>query len=779
MQLPLLAGLIALVFLLLPGMASAYTMGPDVTSSNPNGEVVWSYTPAGPTQPGACDTYDYPDGPTRVFRDRDARVQLMISHTSFFNNGNQELGGARRLFTSTGFATLTRGEPCSSPQVFLSSRENDPSLYNNHEWLNSQYTIDGQNVYSLVHDEYHGWDTGGQMCPVGPNPFLFLPECWYNSVTLAKSSNKGASYTQTPRDADDFPTHAVATLPNAYRPFNGEAFAAGYFSPSNMVKRSDGYYYALILADGYEQTGGPDQQRGACVMRTNNLSDPSSWRAWGDADLDPATPNSYEVQFINPYKDQDANPKQHACTPVIESEGSYQQTQVMHDSLTWNRYLHKWMLIGPSHDPDDFRRGVKLHYALSDDLITWSKRRLLIDLPFHHQPCDPSDQSTRAVMYPAALDAHSNSQNYETTGQDFYVYLTRFNAPCKSDGTWQYTDNRDLIRIPVHFTRPISAERNATLESELMGGSTGFDFTRSDGGYITRATGAGAYEGNAYASLLSYGTSPGPLGVLNANAPGVPSSTGWGNGTDVWYGAAYNLSTTFSARNDRVMLVRWQNAAYPSMGSRYGGIVLGSDDKYRLVRGNGSTEDVVGPSGGFTLPEGSWFWLEVHQKLESSSASKPVSEVFVNGKLVASSTAPNAYPDSDGKPIRVHFGYAQRNASAAGFTTMLLDRASISLNERGPIGAPATPLGLTGTEQNGLVTVYWNAVPGAIGYRAYKQNADGSWSLRLDGGTAFFDTGLTNCTTYRYRVAAYDIQGRESIVSEPLDLTPSGSNGCP
>jgi len=85
---------------------------------------------------------------------------------------------------------------------------------------------------------------------------------------------------------------------------------------------------------------------------------------------------------------------------------------------------------------------------------------------------------------------------------------------------------------------------------------------------------------------------------------------------------------------------------------------------------------------------------------------------------------------------------------------------------------PATPTGFTGSGQDRTTIMYWNAVADATGYRVYKQAADGSWFSRFDTTTTgVFEPGLTNCVTYRYRVAAYNAVG-ESAPSQTLELTP-------
>ena len=51
----------------------------------------------------------------------------------------------------------------------------------------------------------------------------------------------------------------------------------------------------------------------------------------------------------------------------------------MTDSLTYNTYLDKYVLVSPAGAPQPGRRGVVwgFYYSTSDDLIDWTPRRLI------------------------------------------------------------------------------------------------------------------------------------------------------------------------------------------------------------------------------------------------------------------------------------------------------------------------------------------------------------------------------------------------------------------
>ena len=49
----------------------------------------------------------------------------------------------------------------------------------------------------------------------------------------------------------------------------------GFFEPSNILS-SAGYYYSLL----HVEAKNAQTQWGACLMRTDDLADPASWRGW-------------------------------------------------------------------------------------------------------------------------------------------------------------------------------------------------------------------------------------------------------------------------------------------------------------------------------------------------------------------------------------------------------------------------------------------------------------------------------------------------------------------
>jgi hypothetical protein len=340
------------------------------------------------------------DYPARAFRDANGQVNLIAAHY------------VNRRFVGPSLNRLEH--PCDV--ILRSGMSPDPAAYDDREWLAATYTRDGGTVYALVHDEYQGDKHRGR-CQTGS----YL-RCWYNAITFSRSTDGGASFTQPAA-----PGALVASVPYRYKPDQG---FYGIFEPSNIVRdERDGYYYVMVHAQRYKR-----QQQGTCLMRTRRLDQPGSWRAW-DGD-------GWGVRFADPYRGDVSASDSNLCAPV-----AYQEIGDMSQSLTYNTYLEKYMLVSPSalRDPKTGSVVNGIYYSLSDDLIHWEPRKLIRESELL-QTYRCGDR--RPIYYPSVLDPRSSSRNFETVGRTAYLYFTRFNPT-----SCQLALNRDLVRVRVRFSK--------------------------------------------------------------------------------------------------------------------------------------------------------------------------------------------------------------------------------------------------------------------------------------------------------------------------------------
>jgi hypothetical protein len=376
----------ALLLVGLGGSAGAVT----VSVTGPQ-EMVYDWS----TQ--ACQVEDIPDLPARAFRDSLGRTQLTLS-----------------LYTNHRMVGPDLNHLIHDCQVTMASdRDPLPSNYDDADWLAAPYSLPNGEIYALVHDEYHGAEHPGG-CPSG-----VFGQCRYNTMTLAKSVTNGDTFQRyTP------PTNLVASMPYQYVP---DAGRFGVFQPSNIIQK-DGFYYAFVLVS----RASDQQEAGECLMRTGDLSDPKSWRAWDG--------EGFTVRFIDPYRETAEPLSRSTCKPVDPDDVK------LAESVVYDTFVNKYVTVGgeAKYDPVSGKNIWGFYYTTSDDLIHWTPRQLLMQVQrFQTHTCGDPDP----LVYPSLIDPSSTDRNYTTAGQTAYVYYTRFNY-----SNCQLSFDRDLLRTPIQFS---------------------------------------------------------------------------------------------------------------------------------------------------------------------------------------------------------------------------------------------------------------------------------------------------------------------------------------
>ncbi len=357
---------------------------------------------------------DLPDTPARAVRAPDGGLVLISSNSP-----------ANFLMYGTDFEHL---EHSCTPSL-LAANNSYAFTFDNQEWLLSVYS-DGETIHALVHNEFH--DPLAENCLPGVSTTNNL--CWYNSITYAYSTDGGRTFIQPPA-----PEHLVAALPIPWDSTFGVTTdrsgrlqpppPQGYMSPSNIVRGQDGYYYTLFRSM-------PDPLQpglsGTCLMRTENLGDPKSWRAWDGT--------GFGFTMYSPYDAQD-NPAPTglpACTFV-----SHDAIRELNDSLTFNTYLNQYIVVGANVYYKNNQPVCGTFFSLSQDLIHWSEPQLMMTGELTYEPCIGTDNLPNgAIMYPSLIDHASTDSNFEYTGQTDYLYYI----------LWNEGLDRDLWRVPITFT---------------------------------------------------------------------------------------------------------------------------------------------------------------------------------------------------------------------------------------------------------------------------------------------------------------------------------------
>ena len=124
----------------------------------------------------------------------------------------------------------------------------------------------GRTVYALLHDEFHGFEIAGD-CSADP---WHHGLCQMFAITSAVSVDGGTTFQHTRPP----PEHLVAAVDHRYVG-DDTTLWFGWGDTGGIVRSPrDGYFYTTAHN---RATIGP-QINGTCLMRTDDLENPSSWR---------------------------------------------------------------------------------------------------------------------------------------------------------------------------------------------------------------------------------------------------------------------------------------------------------------------------------------------------------------------------------------------------------------------------------------------------------------------------------------------------------------------
>jgi len=321
-----------------------------------------------------CELVDIPDAPARAFRDDRGLTHLIASHWVARAQIGPDLDHLRR----------------DCHVIYRSPKDPDPSHFQYNNWLYSFYTEDGRRIAALVHSEFDADEIPG-LCatPKDSN------NCWWNTVTFAESLDGGFSF-KPPVP----PSNLIAAVPYRYVVGNRDS-AYGYTEPSNIVKVG-GLYYALINNWPYK-----DQKYGPCLIRTSDLHDPGSWRAWDGTD--------FVILFANPYRASVAKPAEHVCEPVYPGSA---------DTLVQHAGTGNFISTQLATD-DRFRGPPGFYIESSRDLTHWSKPSLLVSFSDLRTADGPGKWT---YGYDSLIDPSSADRNFSTVSDEPYFYYVRMDG---------------------------------------------------------------------------------------------------------------------------------------------------------------------------------------------------------------------------------------------------------------------------------------------------------------------------------------------------------------
>ena len=261
----------------------------------------------------------------------------------------------------------------------------------------------------------------------------------FSAVTLLSSLDGGRSWSR----ARQPPQHVVAASPQN---FSVGGNRIGFRSPSNIVAgrgELDGWYYATVTSGWGNSACSAfvDPKRlqhfCTCMMRTRDLTDPHSWRAWDGRGFGATI-------FATPWDNPSPDPAQHVCWPTIN---------MTYPSILWSSLYQKYILVGTTNGHDH----AGWSFQLSDDLVHWDYP-IQFDTTSLASVGGPGGNTTPTSLedgyalyaYPSLLDPSSEGANFDSIDSTGYLYLMgrRTPLPQKVDG---YYIHQDLLRVQVEF----------------------------------------------------------------------------------------------------------------------------------------------------------------------------------------------------------------------------------------------------------------------------------------------------------------------------------------
>jgi hypothetical protein len=309
--------------------------------------------------PGCTDPNDpdYPDTPPRAFTSADGVAHLFAtdaeSRASLLRPGETEWVHNCTVFAPSQFDCSTSG-------------------YNYQTWLHSPYVLpNGLDVVAFVHMEYHGWSCSNvSLCNIST-----AGDCANEAIQAWRSPDGGWSWEPAGPGGAGAPGNLVVVSPYTYEYArdNFNRSELGFGDPSTIFQgkygADVGYYFVYVSAsnpdiglNGYHGL----QQRGQCLMRTNDLLDMAgSWRAWNG--------DSFSVTFADPYTAPIANISDHVCTPVNAS--------FIIVNVGWSSFFNAYLASG--FGSFTYPNGTHIPccgawlYSVTTDLLNWPPPQIL------------------------------------------------------------------------------------------------------------------------------------------------------------------------------------------------------------------------------------------------------------------------------------------------------------------------------------------------------------------------------------------------------------------
>jgi hypothetical protein len=419
-----------------------------ITGLSESQEVVYDYNLYHTNVSGG----DYSDNPVRPFLARQESGSINIGNNSYmvywFASNSKGYCKSYGLPISESvpdiLAQIRRVENESGGcETWVTSRFNDPtanlypaSTYYNELWMVVPYTLDGMQIMSLIHNEYH----------VIPNNV----ENVYGNLIGATSFDAASTFKLYQTDESNNKPVIVAPYPYYYPVTQGKG---GMFAQTNIIKWGK-YYYMLV--NQVLNTLDESAPTSLCIYRTESINQYDSWRGWNQGT------NTYSVPLVESYPSSIDNPTQYWCSQIPGLPGYF------HYSWSYNVALHKFVLIGLDENYNNTGQSAFVYTLATLDpesgVLSAANGTTNYTINFLRSVNSieswQDSESLNGQYYPSILDPHSpvlkdrkalvkvesGDLNFQLSGQDLYLYYTYFYPKTGSNWNGQI---RDIVRQKI------------------------------------------------------------------------------------------------------------------------------------------------------------------------------------------------------------------------------------------------------------------------------------------------------------------------------------------
>lgn len=342
-----------------------------------------------------------PDASPIFFAERDSVTLIFGEHTSAIA---YRAASIQALAGGGAYRVLSAG---SGARYYSGSDHPDPSTYDHKMWpgiTGNAFTGTDGHLYRIAYQEFQAWtvkNAQGEMVYDCPDPTTTtleagLERCWYNAFVLTRSTDGGATWSlagATPAD------YLVASSPYRFQEQQNRT-RHGAFPGATGLFKVDGYYYfpVTLWGEGFQI---------ATLMRSDDISDASSWRYWdGEA---------FSMPNTDAYTRGSADPESLLPAPFDDTEGNgLNPTGSPVEGLARSAYYDAYIrtVVRAYNAFPEVKPGV--YYQLSKDGFQWSGPILLYSLSY-------------ASRLPSGIKVGGRSENFA------YPVLVSEQLPSTSD----------------------------------------------------------------------------------------------------------------------------------------------------------------------------------------------------------------------------------------------------------------------------------------------------------------------------------------------------------